>query len=107
MLRIKQLREEKGISQKALGQMFNVAQNTISNWENGTREPDTATLTRLAKLFNVSVDYLLGNTLVRTPVETIAAHRDGEGDWTPEELEDIERFKEFVRMKRQSEQNNE
>lgn len=33
-------------------------------------------------------------------VQTIAAHHDGE-DWTEEELEEIERFKEFVRMKRQ------
>jgi hypothetical protein len=33
-------------------------------------------------------------------IQTIAAHHDGE-DWTEEELEEIERFKEFVRMKRQ------
>lgn len=33
-------------------------------------------------------------------VQTIAAHHDGE-DWTEEELEEIKRFKEFVRMKRQ------
>ncbi|MFY9421622.1 MAG: XRE family transcriptional regulator, partial [Bacilli bacterium] len=33
-------------------------------------------------------------------IETIAAHHDGE-EWTEEELEEIERFKEFVKMKRQ------
>ena len=42
------------------------------------------------------MDYLLGRT--DFPVETIAAHHDGE-DWTEEELEEIERFKEFVRLK--------
>ena len=36
-------------------------------------------------------------------IETIAAHHDGE-DWTEEELEEIERFKAFVRMKRQQKQ---
>jgi hypothetical protein len=41
-----------------------------------------------------------------TPVETIAAHHDGE-DWTEEELEDIEKFKEFVRMRRQQRRNKE
>ena len=54
MFRLRELREEKGISQKELGKLFNVAQNTISNWENGTREPDTKTLVKLAELFECS-----------------------------------------------------
>lgn len=62
MFRLRELREEKGISQKELGKLFNVAQNTISNWENGTREPDTKTLVKLAELFECSVDYLVGRT---------------------------------------------
>jgi hypothetical protein len=43
---------------------------------------------------------LLGLTDIKNPPETIAAHHDGE-DWTEEELEDIEKFKEFVRMRRE------
>ncbi|RED54767.1 hypothetical protein DFP95_12123 [Cohnella lupini] len=39
----------------------------------------------------------------REDIQTIAAHHDG-GDWTEEELEEIERFKEFVRMKKQRQQ---
>jgi len=62
VFRLRELREEKGISQKELGKLFNVAQNTISNWENGTREPDTKTLVKLAELFECSVDYLVGRT---------------------------------------------
>lgn len=62
MFRLRELREEKGISQKELGKLFNVAQNTISNWENGTREPDTKTLMKLAEFFECSVDYLVGRT---------------------------------------------
>jgi len=42
----------------------------------------------------------MGRTNVRTPIETIAAHHDGE-DWTEEELEKIGAFKEFVKMRRQ------
>lgn len=100
MLRLRELREQRGISQKELGQMFDVKQNTISNWENGTRDPDTTTLAKLADFFDVSLDYLLGLTDIKTPIETIAAHHEGD-EWSEEELEDIERFKEFVRMKRE------
>lgn len=39
-------------------------------------------------------------------IDTIAAHHDGE-DWTEEELEEIERFKAFVRMKREQKQKQE
>jgi hypothetical protein len=44
--------------------------------------------------------------LNRNPIETIAAHHEGE-DWTEEELEEIERFKEFVRMKRKQREKKE
>lgn len=60
MIRLRELREEKGLSQKELGKMFNVAQNTISNWEKGAREPDKKTLVKLADFFGCSTDYLLG-----------------------------------------------
>src|SRR5690554_1382686 len=99
--RIRELRNENGYSQKELAEKINVAQNTVSNWENGTREPDNSTLVELSGIFNCSVDYLLGKTNIRNPYEpeTIAAHHDGD-EWTEEELEDIEKFKEFVRMRR-------
>jgi hypothetical protein len=42
---------------------------------------------------------LLGKTDIKNPIETIAAHHDGD-EWTEEELEEIEAFKEFVRMRR-------
>jgi len=60
--RIKELREEKGLTQKQLGKEMGVASNTICNWEVGTREPDIATIKKLAKFFDVSTDYLLGHT---------------------------------------------
>ena len=52
----------------------------------------------MAELYGVSADALL--QIKPDPIETIAAHHDGD-EWTEEELEEIERFKEFVRMKRQ------
>jgi transcriptional regulator with XRE-family HTH domain len=92
------LRKEKRLSQADLAQIFNVAQNTVSNWENGEREPDNITLVRLAEYFGVSTDYLLGKTIVRRPIETVAAHREDDfrNELPPEKQEEIERFIKFA-----------
>ena len=57
--RLRELRTEQGISQRKLGELFNVCNQTVSFWETGSREPDLDTLKALAKFFDVSVDYLL------------------------------------------------
>lgn len=62
MLRLKELRTESGLSQTDFAKKFNVAQNTVSNWENGNRTIDSETAVKMAKFFNVTVDYLLGRT---------------------------------------------
>ena len=61
MIRIRELRKEKKLSQKDLATQFHVAQNTISGWEKGIRDPDTDTVAALAAFFDVSTDYLLGD----------------------------------------------
>lgn len=57
---LKDLRKEKGISQRTLGDILSVCNQTISFWETGSREPDLDTLLKIAKVFDVTVDYLLG-----------------------------------------------
>lgn len=61
-IRLKELRENKKISQRELAQMLGLSQGTIGNWESGIRKPTYKTLYKIADLFNVSVDYLMGNT---------------------------------------------
>lgn len=63
--RLKLLREEKGLSQKALGKLLNLSQSAIAYYETGDKEPTQETLHRLADYFGVSVDYLLGRTDIR------------------------------------------
>ncbi|MDE6442489.1 MAG: helix-turn-helix domain-containing protein [Clostridia bacterium] len=58
---IKELRLEEGISQRELGNRLNVCNQTVSFWESGQREPDLDTLLKIAKYFQVSTDFLLGN----------------------------------------------
>lgn len=62
MFRLKELREQRHISQVFLGMELGMSQNTISRYETGAREADYKTLLIFAEYFNVSVDYLLGRT---------------------------------------------
>ena len=62
MLRLKELREKRRLSQITLAMELNLNQNSISRYENGEREADYTTLIAIADYFNVSVDYLLGRT---------------------------------------------
>ena len=66
MNRIKFLREEKGIFQKDLAELLNITTPAINYYENEKRAIDTKTASILADYFNVSIDYLLGKTDIRT-----------------------------------------
>lgn len=57
--RIRELRKTKKISQKELGEMIGISASTIGMYEQGRRDPDTKTLLTLAKVLDVSVDYLI------------------------------------------------
>lgn len=60
--RIKQLRKKKGISQSELAALIGVKNNTVSTWERGTRKPDFEALDLLSDYFEVSFEYILGNS---------------------------------------------
>lgn len=60
-MRIKELRELKGIQQKELALELNIPPNTLSQYENGKREPNFDVLKTIAEYFNVTTDYLLGH----------------------------------------------
>ena len=57
--RLKELRENKKISQAKLAKILDVAASTVSMWEAGNRNPDYFMLNKIAHFFNVSIDYLL------------------------------------------------
>ncbi|WP_437829026.1 helix-turn-helix domain-containing protein [Niallia taxi] len=104
---IKKLRMKRGLSQSDLAEKINEEFKTslnkgmVSKWENGVGDPRIDTVRYLALFFNVSLDYLLGIEKYEEDHLTIAAHHDGE-EWTDEELDEIERFKEFVKSRRKN-----
>lgn len=60
--RVKELREEKGISRKQLADAMFVSVRLVSYWENDKRECDFETLINLANYLDESIDYILGKT---------------------------------------------
>jgi|GEM_PF-2012430 len=60
--RLRACREAYGDTQRDLAEYLGVSVNSVANWENNRREPDALSLSRIAKRYGVSVDYLLGET---------------------------------------------
>lgn len=58
---LKRLRCAAKMSQKDLSKQLYVSQQAIAKWENGSSTPNPETLVKLASIFNVSTDELLGN----------------------------------------------
>ena len=60
MLRLKELRDSRHMSQQELGDLVGLSKSSIGYYEQGKHQPDLAMLETLARFFNVSVDYLMG-----------------------------------------------
>ena len=60
MLKIKELREQKGYTQQELAEMLSRKKASICDWEKGRCEPSIFDLIKLADIYNCSIDYLLG-----------------------------------------------
>lgn len=58
--KLKELRKEKGVTQKAVADAIGVTKNAYANYEQGIREPSNQVLVALCRYYNVSADYLLG-----------------------------------------------
>lgn len=58
--KIKQLREQLGMTQTELAKTLQLTRSSVNGWEMGLSMPSTSMVVELAKVFNVSTDYLLG-----------------------------------------------
>lgn len=67
--KIKQLREEKGMTQQSLAEKLYVTRQAVSRWECGARYPDLLTAKKIAQVLDVSVDELLSGEELKENIE--------------------------------------
>lgn len=60
--RIKEIRIELGLKQNQVSAEIGISQSKLSKYESGELEPNLEQLGKLAEYYNISIDYLLGNT---------------------------------------------
>lgn len=91
--RIKKLREEVGWRQEDLAKKLDVGKSTVGEWETGKKTPRPDKLIKLAEIFNTSIDYLLGKTDNKDPIDEIKADIESS---TPDLLEIIKRTRPHI-----------
>ena len=107
--RIKELRNERKVTQAILAKHLRVAQNTVSNWENGNRLVDTENLQKIADYFGVTTDYILcrdskpisqsSTDKAVSEEDIIFALFDGDKEITPEMYDEVKQFARFIKEK--------
>jgi len=67
-IRLKELRNSKGVTQKKVATDIEVSERNYQHYEAGTQKPSFDGIIKLASYFQVSTDYLLGLTDIKTPL---------------------------------------
>lgn len=98
-IKIKNLREEKGLSQTTLAQLVGYKDKTaVAKVEAGKVDLPQSKISAFAKALNTTTAYLLDDESIHN-ISTIAAHFDGD-EYTEDELEEIRQFAEFVKNRK-------
>ncbi|WP_238882074.1 helix-turn-helix domain-containing protein [Clostridium sp. YIM B02551] len=100
--RIKQRREELGLTLQEVGEYLGVSKATVQRYESGEiKNLKLDSIEKLAEILKVSPAYLMGWEEQRKPnkLETLAAHFDGD-DFTKDDLDDIENFIKYIKSKK-------
>ncbi len=102
--RLKLLRLEIKLTQKEIAEKLGISQQAYAVWETGKRNPNQKTLNILSDFFNVSTDYLLGNTDIKNQKqfdEDLEKSLDTfkSFDGKPMYDEDREKIREFLRKR--------
>ena len=98
--RLKELREQNNMTRDELGKRLGMSYSTIAKYETNNRFPDQDTLVKLAGIFSVSIDHLLGNDKTDDLPENVAPYlADGLKELTPEARKEVMDFIEYVKVK--------
>lgn len=105
--RLKSLRKEAGLTQKEIADHFKTSPQSYAQWEKGLRSPSKESLEKLAQFFNVSTDYLLGNSELKNPEEQLSnvelLFRKTSKNMTPEQKEIFQKeLLEFMEIRKKA-----
>ncbi|MGK9183765.1 helix-turn-helix domain-containing protein [Priestia filamentosa] len=93
--RLTSLRKSKKLTQAELSERLNIPRSTYSNYEAGKREPDFETLKKFSSFYEVSIDYILGNSdeprMSDEPIRFDELHFHGIDKLSDEEIEDVKK----------------
>lgn len=97
---ITEAREKMGLTQAEASKKLDIPQSTYAGYETGVRKVPLSIIKKLSNFYNISTDILLGTEIEDdAEIHTTAAHHDGD-EWTEEEKQAIEDFKQYVLSKR-------
>jgi len=99
--RLKETRLRLGFTQKQICEKLNIEIGTLSGYELGRRSPNPERLSELSRIYNVSIDYLLGKDK-EDPIQKVIDHAETM-NLTPEEREAIEEYKKMPPSEQQKE----
>lgn len=87
--RLRALRGYHNLTQRQIAQSLSIDRSTYAYYETGKTHPDFETLTRIARMFGVSTDYLLGldESPARSVIKAIPGLEDSKRDMGPERME--------------------
>lgn len=88
-MKLKEFRVMKNLTQQQIADKLEINQKTYSNYENGRAEPSVQNLIKLAKLFGVSVDALVGNDASLLDLTTLDESRRYIINKIAKELDDV------------------
>ncbi len=97
--KIRELRIASGLTQTQLAQKLKVTPNTVSRWESGTYRPRTSDLELLARAFGQAI-WVFFPSEVKPATEQHRALLSATGDLPPEDIDELIRYADFVRMRR-------
>lgn len=100
---IRERRKKLDLTGEKLGELVGVSKQTISKYENGSVNINNITLMKICDVLDIDLNEFYGREInnVQSVYEpkTIAAHHEND-EWTLDELEEIEKFKKFIKSKR-------
>ena len=97
--RLAELRKDNGLKQAELAKTLKISIHTLSNYETNKSTPDDETKVKIARHFNVSLDYLLGVIDVQRPLDTSSTVFISKDSFPHEAINEIKEFICFIKLK--------